>query len=69
MLTKIAGEPFAGDSSYSCTDLLNRNHQRILKSMVHEIAKPNWAPAWLYVPIPLGVIVGCSGDEPGSDQA
>src|SRR6478672_595874 len=22
--------------------------------MVHEIAKPNWAPAWLYVPIPLG---------------
>jgi hypothetical protein len=69
VLTKIASEPFAGNSSYSRADLLNRNHQR-----VGEEHGPRNREAELGTGLAIGayaarVIVGCSGDDPGSDQA
>jgi hypothetical protein len=47
MLAQIARETLPSRSANSSTDLLDCDHERVANSMVHEIANPNWAPAWL----------------------
>src|SRR5262249_35403598 len=69
VLTKIAGEPFAGNSSDSCADLLNRNHQRIGEEHGPRDREPELGAGLAIGAYAARVIVGRSGDDPGSDQA
>ena len=67
MLAKIAGDPLAGDATDPGADLLNCDHQWIAEQHGPRDRKAELRAGLAIGANAAGVVVRCSGDEPGSE--
>jgi hypothetical protein len=66
MLAKIARDTLARNSTDPGADLLNRDHQRIAEEHGPRDREAELRAGLAIRADPARIVVGCSGDEPGS---